>query len=86
MANEFKPQMDGNAGPQPKKRRKANANAANANAVSNTTSNAKEQVRYQNYNYNFFKNTSVMTLHNNFYQKRKTQFFKHFEEKHNFNV
>lgn len=36
MANEFKPQMDGNAGPQPKKRRKANANAANANAGNNT--------------------------------------------------
>lgn len=39
MANEFKPQMDGSAGPQPtKKRRKANANAANANAGNNTTS------------------------------------------------
>ncbi|XP_055309413.1 protein pygopus isoform X2 [Sitodiplosis mosellana] len=36
MANEFKPQMDGNV-PQPKKRRKANANAANANAGNNTT-------------------------------------------------
>lgn len=34
----FKPQMDGNAGPQPKKRRKANANAANANAGNNTAS------------------------------------------------
>lgn len=38
MANDFKPQMEGNAGPQPKKRRKANANAANANAVNNTAS------------------------------------------------
>lgn len=39
MANEFKPQMDGNAGPtQPKKRRKANSNAANANAGNNTAS------------------------------------------------
>lgn len=38
MANEFKPQMDGNTGPQPKKRRKANANAANANAGNNTAS------------------------------------------------
>lgn len=38
MANEFKPQMEGNAGPQPKKRRKANANAANANAGNNTAS------------------------------------------------
>lgn len=38
MANDFKPQMDGNAGPQPKKRRKANANAANANAANNTAS------------------------------------------------
>lgn len=38
MANEFKPQIDGNTGPQPKKRRKANANAANTNAGNNTAS------------------------------------------------
>lgn len=38
MASDFKPQMDGNPGPQPKKRRKANANAANANAGNNTAS------------------------------------------------
>ena len=35
--SDFKPQMEGAGGPQPKKRRK-NANAANANAVSNTAS------------------------------------------------
>lgn len=38
MANDFKPQMDGTTGTQPKKRRKGNANAANANAVNNTAS------------------------------------------------
>lgn len=35
--SDFKPQMEGTGGPQPKKRRK-NANAANANAVNNTAS------------------------------------------------
>lgn len=35
--NDFKPQMEGTSGPQPKKRRK-NASTANANAVSNTAS------------------------------------------------
>lgn len=35
--SDFKPQMEGAGGPQPKKRRK-NANAANANAVNNTAS------------------------------------------------
>lgn len=37
MANEFKPQMDGN-GPQPKKRRKASANTANTSTGNNTAS------------------------------------------------
>lgn len=44
--NDFKPQMDGTGGPQPKKRRK-NANAANANAVNNTASKFRGKIWLQ---------------------------------------